>query len=267
MALVLEDKVAIVTGAGSGIGEASALLFASEGAAVVVNDLDGDRATRTAQRIHEARGRAIACPGDVSKRDDVQSLVDSALSSLGGLDVMYNNAAFSIPGSVIEIGDDEWKRQQQVVLDSVFYGIQCASLVMRERGGGTILSTASGAGIGGEVGLGAYAANKAAVINLTQTAAQELARDGIRVNAITPGPTATPPLRAWVEGLPGGEAEFVRTAILGRLTRPEEVARIALFLASEASSAVTGHVISANYRVTSRRVCSERFVRRAAAAR
>jgi NAD(P)-dependent dehydrogenase (short-subunit alcohol dehydrogenase family) len=249
MARTLGDRVAIVTGAGSGIGEASAMLFAAEGAAVVVNDLDPDRAARTTQRIVEAGGRAEACPGDVSQRTAVQSLVERALSSFGGLDIMFNNAAVSVSGRVTELSDADWKRQQQVVLDSVFYGIQCAAPILQERAGGAILSTASAAGVGGEFGLGAYAANKAAVINLTQTAAQELAASGIRVNAITPGPTATPPLREWVDRLPGGETEFTRTTILGRLTQPDEVARIALFLVSDASSAVTGHVIAANYRV------------------
>jgi len=253
MTQALRDKVAVVTGAGSGIGEASALLFAAEGAAVVVNDLDGSRAEQTADRIRAEGGRALAAEGDVSERALVQALVDEASKSFGGIDVMFNNAAVSVPGLVCELSDEDWRRQQQVVLDSVFYGIQCATAVMRERGGGSILSTSSGAGIGGEPGLGAYAANKAAVINLTQTAAQELAPVGIRVNAITPGPTATPPMRAWVARQPGGEAEYARSAILGRLTRPEEIARIALFLASEASSAITGEVISANYRVQLRR--------------
>ena len=253
MGSALEGKIAIVTGAGAGIGEASALLFASEGASLVVNDQDASTAASTAEAIRSAGGRAIVQVGDVSRRANVEACIDLALSEFGKLDVMLNNAATATAGFVHELSDEDWRRQQEIVLDSVFFGVQCAIRAMRDQRSGAIVNMSSGAGIGGAFRLGAYGANKAAVINLTQTAAEEVAHLGIRVNAITPGPTATAPMKAWAENHPAGEAGFARSATLGRMSRPAEIAQVALFLASDASSAVTGHTIQANPRTAADR--------------
>lgn len=259
MGPALERKIAVVTGAGAGIGQASALLFGAEGAAVVVNDQDAETAEATAAAIRESGGRAVAQVGDVSRRATVEACVDMALSEWGQLDVMLNNAATAISGYVHDLSDADWRREQEIVLDSVFYGVQCAIRAMRERGTGSIVNMSSGAAFGGAFNLGAYGANKAAVLSLTATAAEEVAHLGIRVNAITPGPTATAVMKEWAAKHPNGEAGFARAAMLRRMSRPEEIAQVALFLASDASSAVSGHTLQANTRTVSDRSVLDDF--------
>ncbi|MDI2129663.1 SDR family NAD(P)-dependent oxidoreductase [Yinghuangia seranimata] len=249
----LHDKVAVITGAGSGIGRATALRFAAEGARLVLGDLRPERTAQTVAEIHAAGGDAVAYDGDVADDAYVRALVATAVDRHGRLDVLHNNAAYSIGGRVGDITDDDWRRQQQVVLDSVFYGIRAALPHMVAQRAGSIVTTASGAGIGGEYGLGAYAAHKAAVINLTQTVAMEYAEDGVRCNAVTPGPTATEPMLAWLETVPGGAEQFGRGALLRRMSRPDEVAAVVAWLASDDAALVSGVVVQANYRVSSPR--------------
>jgi meso-butanediol dehydrogenase/(S,S)-butanediol dehydrogenase/diacetyl reductase len=247
----LAGKVAIVTGAGSGIGRAVALRFAAEGAKVIVNDLVADAAQRVAKEIEAAGGTAFPCPGDVSDSKHVEALVRAATSRFGRLDVLGNNAAAVVPGPVEAISDADWKRTQSVTLDGVFFGIRAALPVMAAQGGGSIINVSSGAAVAGEPGLGAYGAAKAAVVNLTKTAAVENAARGVRVNCILPGPIETPPLLAAVEAT-GGRAGWERQIPCGRLGKPEEVAAVALFLASDEASYVHGAAIIADGGVAAR---------------
>lgn len=249
----LAGKTAVITGAGSGIGRATALRFAAEGARLVLGDLRPDRTAQVVAEIRAAGGDAVAVDGDVADDAYVRALVGAAVDRHGRLDVLHNNAAFSLGGRVGDITDEDWRTQQRVVLDSVFYGIRAALPHMVAQGGGSIVNTASGAGVGGEYGLGAYAAHKAAVINLTRTVAMEYAEEGVRCNAITPGPTATEPMLRWLADLPGGAEEFGRGALLRRMSRPEEVAAVVAWLASDDAALVSGEVVQANYRVASRR--------------
>ena len=247
----LRGKVAIVTGAGSGIGRATALLFAAAGAKVVVNDLNAEAAARVAKEIEAAGGIAASFPADVADSRQVEALVRDATSRFGRLDVLVNNAAAVIPGPVESISDIDWRRTQAVTLDGVFYGMRAALPVMAAQGGGAIINIASGAAIAGEPGLAAYGAAKAAVVNLTKTAAVENAARGVRVNTILPGPIATPPLLAAVEAT-GGRAGWERQIPCGRLGTPEEMAAVALFLASDEASYVHGAAIIADGGVAAR---------------
>lgn len=254
----LAGRVAVVTGAGSGIGRACACRFASEGARVVVNDIEPDAAARVAKEIAEAGGEASPFAGDVARRADVDGLIQCALARYGRLDVLVNNAAAPLGGLIEHVSDEDWRRVQSVTLDGTFYGVRAAIAAMAARGGGSIINIASGAALGGEVGLGAYAAAKAAVVNLTRTAAVENAARNVRINAICPGPIETPPLLGYVQSLPGGRAAFERQIPQKRLGRPEEMASVALFLASDESSYVTGAVIAADGGVSAR-TASPRF--------
>jgi len=247
----LAGKVAIVTGAGSGIGRAVALRFAAEGAKVVVNDLVADAAGRVAKEIEAAGGAALPFPGDVADSAQVEALVRAATSRFGRLDVLVNNAAAVLPGPLESIADADWRRTQAVTLDGVFYGIRAALPVMAAQGGGSIINVSSGAAVAGEPGLAAYGAAKAAVVNLTKTAAVENAARGVRVNCILPGPIETPPLLAAVEAT-GGRAGWERQIPCGRLGKPEEMAAVALFLASDEASYVHGAAIIADGGVAAR---------------
>jgi len=247
----LSGKVAIVTGAGSGIGRAIALRFAAEGAAVVVNDLVADAAQRTVKEVEAAGGRAQPFPGDVSDPRQVEALVREATARFGRLDVLVNNAAAVVPGPVEALSDADWRRTHAVTLDGVFYGMRAAIPVMAAQGGGAIVNISSGAAVAGEPGLGAYGAAKAAIVNLTQTAAVENAARGVRINTILPGPIETPPLLAAVEAT-GGRPGWERQIPCGRLGRPEEMAAVALFLASDEASYVHGAALIADGGVAAR---------------
>jgi NAD(P)-dependent dehydrogenase (short-subunit alcohol dehydrogenase family) len=242
----LAQKVAVVTGAGSGIGRACALRFAAEGARVVVNDIDGNAAETVAKQIASAGGEASAFECDVAHASRVDALIETALQRYGGLDVLVNNAAAPVPGPLADIADEAWRTVQSVTLDGTLFGLRAALRVMRERQRGSIINVSSGAALGGEPGLGAYAAAKAAVVSLTRTAAIENAAFGIRVNCILPGAIATPPMLAWAQAMPGGVAAWSRQIPLRRLGEPDEMANVALFLASDQSSYVTGTTIVAD---------------------
>jgi NAD(P)-dependent dehydrogenase (short-subunit alcohol dehydrogenase family) len=257
MADRLRGKVAIVTGAGSGIGRACALRFAAEGARVVVNDVRGEAAEAVAKEIAAAGGEAVARPADVSDPDAVDALLEGAVATFGRLDVLVNNAAAPLPGSVAETTNADWRTVQSVTLDGTFFGVRGAVRAMAERGGGSIINVSSGAALGGEPGLAAYGAAKAAVVNLTRTAAVENGPSGVRVNAILPGPIETPPLLAAVEASGGREA-WERQIPSRRLGLPEEIAAVALFLASDESSYVNGAAIVADGGIAAR-TSSPRF--------
>src|SRR5579872_1188767 len=241
----LDGKVAVITGAASGMGRAAAILFAREGAKVVLADLNGAGGEAAAEAA-SAEGRpCVFHRTDVSAEADVAALVARALGEFGRLDVMFNNAGIGgALGSIADIAVEDWDRTQAVCLRGVFLGIKHAVPPMRAQGGGAIVSTASIAGIDGYANLHAYSAAKAGVVNLTRSAALELARDKIRVNSIAPGGVATPII--------GGGANFNKAAVDAALVnaqplplagQPEDIAAAALFLASDAARFITGHCL------------------------
>ncbi len=252
MAGRLSGKVAVITGAGSGIGRATAERFSAEGAAVVIGDVRGDAAVDAAAAISAAGGRAMGQQVDVSSSKQIEALLAGAVAHFGRLDVVMNNAASPHGALLAETTDEDWRRVMSVTLDGVFYGTRAALAHMKKQGSGSIINISSGAGLGGEVMLGAYGAAKAAVINLTKTAAVENAGLGIRVNVICPGPIATPPLAAWLSVMPGGEEAFARQIPARRVGQPGEIAAVATFLASDEASYVNGAVIVADGAVNAR---------------
>lgn len=239
----LEGKVAIVTGAASGIGRASAILFASEGAKVAVADVNSSAGEETVDLIRAAGGTARFVHTDVSRSSDVEALLAATADAFGGVDVVYNNAGIAVFKGVADTTDEEWRRVLGVNLDGVFYGIRAAVPYLRRRGGGSIIITASVHSIATGPGIAAYAATKGAVLALTHAASLDLAPYKIRVNCILPGAIDTPLHWANLKAIgdPEVEAKKVREAEpLGRQGKPEEIARAALFLASEDSSFATG---------------------------
>jgi NAD(P)-dependent dehydrogenase (short-subunit alcohol dehydrogenase family) len=237
----LEDKVAIVTGAASGIGRATALLFAAEGARVVAADWEEEKGQRVAHEILERGGDAIFVQADVSSPDDVKRIVDKAVEAYGHLDIIFNNAG--VEGDQAQTADctlENWDRVIGINLKGVFLGMKYAIPEMLKNGGGAIINNASVAGIVGFQGIPAYCASKGGVIQLTKTAALEYAKQGIRVNAICPGVILTPMVERFVGGDGDRQKAFEALEPVGRFGRPEEVAQLALFLASEDSSFCTG---------------------------
>ena len=191
-------------------------------------------------------GVAVSAPGDVGRSERVSAIVQDAAARFGHVDVLLNNAASPLFGRVEDMSDAMWRTVFAVTLDATFYGMRAALPVMAAQGSGSIINTASAAGLGGMIGLGAYGAAKAAVVNLTKTAALEVAARGVRVNAICPGSIDTPPLRLFVDAIPGGRAAFERMIPVKRIGLPEEIASVAAFLASDDAAYVTGAVIVAD---------------------
>ena len=241
----LQGKVAIVTGAGSGIGRASAIRFAAEGAAVVVADIRGKRADATTEEILAAAGQAVASATDVADEAAVAAMVRLARDEFGGLDVLFNNAGVSQPGTAVELTGREWDAMWRTNVSSLFFGAKHAVPLMVERGGGAIVATASISGLSADAGQVGYAATKAAVIGLVRALAVDHARQGVRVNCVCPGMTATPPmLHALGDGALRDAA--LDSSPIGRLANPHEIAAVALWLASDESSYVTGQAIVAD---------------------
>jgi len=240
---MLEGMGALVTGGGSGIGRAAAMLFARYGARVAVADINGAAAEEVAQQIAGAGGTAFALVADTSDAAQVQKMVDAAAEKLGGIDCAFNNVGIAHPmSSIQDIPDEIWRRTLDVTLTGTFYSMQAEIRHMLGRGGGTIVNTASNSGKHGTPMLGGYGASKAAVINLTKTVALEYARQGIRANAICPGVIDTPPIAALAQS--GVNFSEIIDAPMGRIGTPEEVAELAAWLCSPRSSYVTGQAIS-----------------------
>lgn len=238
----LKDKVAIVTGAGSGIGRAMAKLFAQEGAKVVVADYNEESAQETVQMITSAGGQAAVSKTDVSQEDQIKAMIQSAVDQFGGLDIIANNAGVAPTGDIATTTDENWQKTIDIDLKGVFLGIKHAVPEMEKRGKGKIINTASIAGLVGFQGASAYCAAKGGVVNLTKEAALDLAAKKINVNAIAPGIIKTNMTADILNDQKVAEGMLAQTPI-GRLGEPEDIAWAALFLASEESDFVTGHIL------------------------
>ena len=237
----LANKVAIVTGAGSGIGAASARRFAEEGARVLVADIRLHKAEQTVADITAAGGYAVAWAVNVAEADSVAAMVEGCVAEFSGLDVLFNNAGTLRPGNAVDLSVEDWDLVMGVNVRSVFLGAKYAVPHMQARGG-SIINTASISGLHGDGGAVVYAASKAAVINLTRALSTDHAPSGIRVNAICPGTIDTPPVqRMMVE--PAALEANLRAHAMGRLGQPVEIANAALWLASDESSFVSGEAI------------------------
>jgi NAD(P)-dependent dehydrogenase (short-subunit alcohol dehydrogenase family) len=244
------EKVAIVTGAGSGIGRASAVLLAESGFRVVVSDIQLDTAQETAGLIQKLGGTSIAIKTDVTSEDECRALVDLAVSKFGRLDAAFNNAG--IAGYPVLTGDlslENWQRVIDVNLTGVFNCLKYELNAMKQLGsGGAIVNTASIMGLRGVAGGAAYCASKHAVIGLTKAAALEYGRDNIRVNALCPGYISTPMTKGIDSVFPEKHMQAaISRGAMKRLGEPDEIAEMVLWLCSDSSSFVTGasHVIDA----------------------
>jgi 3-oxoacyl-[acyl-carrier protein] reductase len=237
----LEGKMALVTGAGSGIGKCIAETFAREGAHVAIADIDPGAAKTAARTIGN---NAIALRCDVSKKADVTAVVEETLAAFGRLDILVNNAGTThVNKPMLEIGEDEYDRMFAVNVKGVFLGCQAVVPVFRQQGGGVIINIGSTAGLRPRPGLSAYNATKGAVHVLTKSLAVELAPDKIRVCAIAPVATETPLLPSFLGPAAGQRERFVATVPLGRLAQPQDIAKAALFLASADAAFVTGNIV------------------------
>ncbi len=236
-----EEKVVLVTGAASGIGRAAARLFAGEGAHVVVADIDRPGADATVELIRADGGDALAVIVDVADAASVADMVAATVETYGGLDVALNNAGIVGAGvDIADMDDEVWRRGIDVMLTGVFLCLKHEIPLMLARGGGAIVNTSSGAGLIGFPGQANYVAAKHGVIGLTRSAALEYIGRGIRINAICPGTARSRMVDEWMDGSAEAEAQVAALHPIGRIAEPEEIARAALWLASDAASFVVG---------------------------
>jgi 3-oxoacyl-(acyl-carrier-protein) reductase len=236
----LKDKIAIVTGAGRGLGKGIALKLAREGAKIVVCDVVEESAQAVAAEIEKAGGKAIAVEADIANKADVEAMFAAAVSQFGQIDILVNNAGINRDGVLHKMTDENWDKVIAVNLTGTFYCLRLAAQQMRERGYGRIVNVASMSWLG-NFGQANYAASKAGVVGLTKTAARELARKGITVNAVCPGFIDTEMTR----GVPENIWEMMVDKIWsGKVGSPEDVGNVVAFLASDEASYVTGEVIN-----------------------
>jgi NAD(P)-dependent dehydrogenase (short-subunit alcohol dehydrogenase family) len=243
MAMQLEGKTALVTGGAGGIGRATAVLFAREGAAVCIVDRNRELGEKVAHEISSIGGRTIFECGDVTRVADCKRAVERTVEEFGGIHVLFNNAGIIRRASVMEISEEDWDAVMAVNVKSIFFMCREVIPVMTRSKGGSIINTASGWGLAGGARAAAYCASKGAVVLMTKAMAIDHGRQNIRVNSICPGDTDTAMLRSEARQLGEGEDQFLSESAkrpLGRMGRPEEIARAALYLASDAASFVTG---------------------------
>jgi meso-butanediol dehydrogenase / (S,S)-butanediol dehydrogenase / diacetyl reductase len=237
----LKDKISLITGAGSGIGAATARTFAREGAAVTVVDLNDEGGNSVVAEIRKAGGTAEFHRADVGNPKEVERMIKFATSKFGRLDILHNNAVFTTVGRIADITWEGWQKTLDVGLTAYWYATKVAiEQAMLPRRQGAIVNTGSVSGLAGDYTLGAYNAVKAGVVNITRVTGIEYARKGIRCNAVCPGPIGTPPLLALDKSRPQTLARIREAIPMGRLGEPQEIANVVLFLASEEASFVTG---------------------------
>jgi dihydroanticapsin dehydrogenase len=239
----LKDKVAVVTGSASGIGRGTALLLAREGAAVLGADIDPVGGEATSAQIRAAGGQSVFVPTDVTKAAEVKAAVDAAVSSFGGVDILFSNVGVVVGHALLDVSEEEWDMVMDVNLKSMFFACKYAIPEMQKRGKGSIVLTSSANGLLAEPCLATYCATKGAIIGLTRSIATDYGKDNIRVNCICPTYTRTPLVEKWIDsGVdPNLSWDKVnRLHALNRISEVDEVAQSVLFLASDESSIVTG---------------------------
>ena len=248
-----DGKVALVTGAGSGMGLATAKAFAEAGASVVLADINEEAVRAAAEQLNAGGRKALAVRCDVTDEAQVASMIEQTVSTFGRLDAAFNNAGvISRPTETTDISDDEWERVMAINLRGVWYCMKYELRQMLRQGGGAIVNCSSMGGLVGAPGLSAYAASKHGVIGLTRSVALEYAARGIRVNAVCPGMINTP----MAQVLSGGDASFLAALVkeepIGRFGEPQEIADAVLWLCSPASSFVIGHALAVDGGITAR---------------
>lgn len=248
----LDGSVAVITGAGSGIGQGIAELFAAEGARVALLEIDEARGRETAERIRRAGGEAVHFASDVARAEDVQRAVDRTMNVFGGIRHLVNNAGIVMVKSVEESTENEWDQVMETNVKSIFLTVKYCLPALKAAEGATIVNMASVSSFVGQGNTPAYVASKGAVMSLTKALALDCARYGIRVNCICPGITDTPLFRYHVSRSPDPEATLANRAArvpLGRFLMPLDLAKAALYLSTEDSSGITGiaHLVDAGY--------------------
>jgi NAD(P)-dependent dehydrogenase (short-subunit alcohol dehydrogenase family) len=242
MAGILDGKVALITGAGSGIGQATSRIFAREGAKLVLADVVEEGGNQTLKMVQELGAHAIFVKCDVSKWNDVEAAVAKAVATYGRLDCAFNNAGIEGEGgNTHECTEENWARVISINLTGVWLCMKAEiAQMLKQGGGGAVVNTSSGAGLAGIRGMPAYVAAKHGVAGLTRAAALEYGRQGIRVNAVCPGPIRTPMMARGLKRRPDLEERYARSEPLKRLGEPEEIGEAVAWLCSERASYVTG---------------------------
>jgi NAD(P)-dependent dehydrogenase (short-subunit alcohol dehydrogenase family) len=238
----IQGKVAVITGAASGMGRATAIRFAKEGASIVLTDLNSQGGETAVAECAAAGGRAVFQRTDVTSEPDIKAAVARAVKEFGRIDIMFNNAGIAgAVGPIEKVESEAWDRTMATLLRAVYLGIKYSIPEMRKVGGGSIISTASVAGLRGVGYLAAYSAAKAAVVNLTQAVAIEVGHDKIRVNCICPGGVNTPLIHRGRPGAEeGAEQRMAKMQPIPRAGKPDDIANMALFLASDESAWISG---------------------------
>ena len=261
-----DGKVGVVTGAGSGIGRATAIGLAQRGGQVVVADVNGDNAASVVAEITAAGGTALAVTADMTQPRDIDAMLDRAMEAYGRIDVLHNNA-FGVPPTlqgrrmarVAELDQGVWDYTLHVGLTAVMQATRTVLPIMLRQGGGAIVNTASISGLFGDFGIAAYNAMKAGVVNFTRVVAMEYAGENIRCNCVCPGAIDTPLLRRSLDTIQGFSQATVAAIPMGRLGKPEEMANVVLFLASDLASYVTGAAFVADGGLTAKTGIPTRF--------
>lgn len=241
------NKVALITGSGSGIGRATAVLFAKEGAKVVVNDLLPKRGEETLKLVKDAGAEGIYVQSDVSVAADAERMLKETIKTYGKIDILVNNAGIILPGRVDNVAEDDFDKVMKINVKGVFLVSKFAILEMKRSGGGVIVNIASVAALKGIADRSAYSASKGAILSLTRAMAIDYIKDNIRVNCVCPGTTYTPALEERMQALPDPEAAraaFIARQPMGRLGKDEEIAQAVLFACCDEASYMNGSIVS-----------------------